>query len=223
MQPFFHLAVYMIDIPLVFMPLAPCCQFLKRLIAISRSAIPVADHYPGHMPGVDSGAVNDKYGVTEAGIVKEIGAGVQQYLNRVGYDCLLVQSDNLCGESPNYTNICASANGWQADLFLSIHCNAAAAEEAQGTETLVYSSDSGEACGLAECIQNQIVQSLGTVDRGVKERPGLAVLRETDMPAVLVETAFITNEEDVQLLMDQKDEFARAIARGVTDYIARKG
>lgn len=59
---------------------------------------------PGHMPGVDSGAVNDKYGVTEAGIVKEIGAGVQQYLNRVGYDCLLVQSDNLCGESPNYTN-----------------------------------------------------------------------------------------------------------------------
>ena len=74
---------------------------------------------PGHMPGVDSGAVNETYGVTEADIVKEIGAGVQQYLNRVGYDCMLVQSDNLCGESPNYTNICASANGWKADLFLS--------------------------------------------------------------------------------------------------------
>lgn len=73
---------------------------------------------PGHMPGVDSGAVNEEYGVTEADIVKEIGAGVQQYLNRVGYDCMLVQSDNLCGESPNYTNICASANGWKADLFL---------------------------------------------------------------------------------------------------------
>ena len=123
------------------------------------------------MPGVDSGAVNETYGVTEADIVKEIGAGVQQYLNRVGYDCMLVQSDNLCGESPNYTNICASANGWKADLFLSIHCNAAA-EEAQGTETLVYSRDSKGACALAECIQNQIVQSLSTVDRGVKERPG---------------------------------------------------
>ena len=102
---------------------------------------------PGHMPGVDSGAVNKTYGVTEADIVKEIGAGVQQYLNRVGYDCMLVQSDNLCGESPNYTNICASANGWKADLFLSIHCNAAA-EEAQGTETLVYSRDSKGACAL---------------------------------------------------------------------------
>ena len=73
-----------------------------------------------------------------------------------------------------------------------------------------------------EHIQDQIVQSLGTVDRGVKERPGLAVLRETDMPAVLVETAFITNKDDVQLLMNQKDEFARAIARGVTDYVAKK-
>lgn len=178
---------------------------------------------PGHMPGVDSGAVNETYGVTEADIVKEIGAGVQQYLNRVGYDCMLVQSDNLCGESPAYTNICASANGWKADLFISIHCNAAAAEEAKGTETLVYSEDSKEATALAECIQNQIVKSLHTVDRGVKERPGLAVLRETEMPAVLVETAFITNEEDVQLLMNQKDGFARAIARGVTDYVARKG
>lgn len=49
------------------------------------------------------------------------------------------------------------------------------------------------------------------------------MLRETDMPAVLVETAFITNEEDVQLLMNRKDEFARAIARGVTDYVAQKG
>lgn len=178
---------------------------------------------PGHMPGVDSGAVNETYGVTEADIVKEIGAGVQQYLNRVGYDCMLVQSDNLCGESPNYTNICASANGWKADIFISIHCNAAVAEEAQGTETLVYSEDSTEACTLAECIQNQIVRSLGTVDRSVKERPGLAVLRETDMPAVLVETAFITNEDDVQLLMNQKDKFARAIARGVTDYVSKKG
>ena len=43
------------------------------------------------------------------------------------------------------------------------------------------------------------------------------------MPAVLVETAFITNEDDVQLLMYKKDAFARAIARGVTDYVAKKG
>jgi N-acetylmuramoyl-L-alanine amidase len=38
------------------------------------------------------------------------------------------------------------------------------------------------------------------------------------MPEILVETAFIDNEEDVQLLINNKDDFARAIARGVTDY-----
>ncbi len=71
---------------------------------------------------------------------------------------------------------------------------------------------------LAQCIQNQIVGALGTVDRGVKEMPGLIVLKHTDMPAVLVETAFIDNDDDATLLVDCSDDFAAAIARGVTDY-----
>ena len=60
--------------------------------------------------------------------------------------------------------------------------------------------------------------AVGTVDRGVKERLDLCVLRRTDMPAVLVEMAFIDNDEDMKLLTEQTDEIARAIARGVTDY-----
>ena len=52
----------------------------------------------------------------------------------------------------------------------------------------------------------------------MKERPGLCVLKHTDMPAVLVETAFIDNDEDAELLTNRQDDFARAIARGVTDY-----
>ena len=62
------------------------------------------------------------------------------------------------------------------------------------------------------------MDALGTTDRGIKSRPGLLVLRQTDMPAVLVETAFIDNDEDAALLTGKTDEFARAIARGVTDY-----
>ena len=67
-------------------------------------------------------------------------------------------------------------------------------------------------------IQRQIVDSLDTMDRGLKERPELIVLRATDMPAVLVELAFIDNDEDAELLMTRQDDFTRAIARGVTDY-----
>ena len=48
---------------------------------------------------------------------------------------------------------------------------------------------------------------------------GLYVLTNTDMPAVLVELAFISNADDVVLLTEKQDEFARAIARGITDYL----
>ena len=48
--------------------------------------------------------------------------------------------------------------------------------------------------------------------------PGLIVLKHTDMPACLVETAFIDNDDDTALLTNKQDDFARAIARGITDY-----
>ena len=104
---------------------------------------------------------------------------------------------------------------------MSIHCNAAEAEEANGTETWACAG-SYRGSMLASCIQNQIVNALDTTDRGVKTATpgvnGLYVLTHTDMPAVLVELAFITNDKDCRMLIDQQAELARAIARGVTDY-----
>ena len=106
-----------------------------------------------------------------------------------------------------------------ADLFVSIHCNAAGNLSAHGTEVECYRLNSS-AASLAQCIQDQIVNSLGTLDRGVKEMPQLIVLKHTNMPAVLVETAFISNDDDANLLANNQDDFARAIARGITDYVA---
>lgn len=174
---------------------------------------------PGHHLGVDSGAVNNHYGVTEANIVRKIGDLVKGYLEAAGCEVMTLQSDNLCGENPAYPPVCQTANSWGADVFISIHCNAAT-PAAEGTETLVYSA-AGTAYQLANCLQSQIVDSLDVVDRGVKVRPDLAVLRETAMPAALVECAFISNEHDVQLLMYHQDDFARAIARGVTDFFRK--
>lgn len=75
---------------------------------------------------------------------------------------------------------------------------------------------------LANCIQNQIVNALDTTDRGVKIATpgvnGLYVLTNTDMPAVLVELAFITNPDDEEILANAQDALARAVARGITDY-----
>ena len=177
---------------------------------------------PGHHPGVDPGAVNERYGVTEADIVLDIGKKVEKLLQKAGHETYLLQSNNLDGEDPRYQNICRTANQWNAALFVSIHCNSFDRPSAKGTEVLIYRRWS-RAEGLAAYIQNSIVAKMGTVDRGVKERPYLAVLQGTAMPAVLVETAFISNEKDVQLLMVKQDDFAGAIAQGILEWIGKQG
>lgn len=174
---------------------------------------------PGHDLDYDSGAVNPNSGLRECDVAAKIGEKVKAYLEAAGCECRLLQSDNLFYDS-QYDDrripVCDDANNWGADAFVSIHCNAANGQ-AQGTEVECYSHMSNGG-NLAQCIQNQIVGALGTVNRGVKEMPGLIVLRHTDMPAVLVETAFIDNDDDAALLTDKWDDFACAIARGVTDY-----
>lgn len=174
---------------------------------------------PGHCPGVDPGAINNELGITEADIVHDIGTMVTDYLDKAGCEVTLLQSDNLYYDGEGECVVVA-ANSWNADVFVSLHCNAFNGT-AKGTETCIYKLNS-ESERLGRCIQNQIVNSLGTVDRGLKERPGLVVLNSTNMPAVLVEIAFIDNADDAGVLMNCKDAIARAIARGVTDYLLGK-
>ena len=175
---------------------------------------------PGHMPDVEPGACGN--GMEEAVQTLKMGKMLEKFLVNAGIEVVLLQSDNLAGESPDYPNIVRTANESGADLFVSIHCNAATGD-ARGTETLVFDINS-DAAKLAKCINDQIVTTMQAKDpkfpdRGVKEDVrGLAVLRLTDMPAVLVETAFIDNEDDAKLLANYAEDFAACIARGVTDY-----
>lgn len=168
----------------------------------------------GHFDPLDSGAVGAS-GLHEANVTYRIMGLVMYYLQQVGFETLQIYENEL-------QDICSQSNNWGADLFISIHCNAAENRSAQGTETFCMTEFS-EGGKLARCIQAQIVNNLGTVDRGVKAGNSLYVIKHTDCPAVLVETAFISNEEDEKLLMDDSklDQFAAAIARGVTDYVAK--
>lgn len=169
---------------------------------------------PGHAPdgNPDPGACG--YGLRECAVAKNVADLVAGYLAAAGVEVVgNFQSDSL-------HEVASASNCADADVFISIHCNACNGV-AQGTEVWhYYSSDEGEK--LAQCIQNQIVNALGTVDRGVKgAKPGvngLYVLNNTEAVAVLVELAFIDHAGDAELLRSRQDEFARAIARGVTDY-----
>ena len=82
-----------------------------------------------------------------------------------------------------------------------------------GASVLVY-EDSGTAAVLAENILKNLVE-LGLKDQGIEERPGLVVLRKTQMPAVLAEVGFIDNPSDNAFFDRNFDAIARAIADGI--------
>jgi N-acetylmuramoyl-L-alanine amidase len=111
------------------------------------------------------------------------------------------------------------ANQEKADYFVSIHTNAANQPAAHGTETHIYpKSVRGRA--LAERIQNETTLVLGTADRGIKESD-FAVLRLTDMPAVLIEVAFHTNPAEEALLKNPAflRKAGEAIAIGIIKHL----
>lgn len=94
------------------------------------------------------------------------------------------------GTMGNLAAIAADANSWGADLFVSNHFNAGGGD---GYEALVYNQ---ARVPLGKIFEKHVLAA-GQNSRGVKLRPGLAVLRQTEMPAVLNEGAFVDNQKDI--------------------------
>lgn len=115
----------------------------------------------------------------------------------------------------------AIANQSGADYFVSIHRNAMPTPNtASGVESLVY-EDTGVPALMAENI-NAALQKVGFANLGVIERPGLVVLRRTQMPSVLVEVGFIDNEADNQFFDRNFQSIANAIAQGILTTIEQE-
>ena len=120
----------------------------------------------------------------------------------------------------NATSLAArvnEANRWGADYFISLHTNAASSPSAGGSEAYVYARGT-PAFGFAEDILTNLTDITGLRDRGVQARPGLYVLRKTQMPATLVELGFITNPRDAALMRDEPGLFAEGIYRGIKEF-----
>lgn len=112
----------------------------------------------------------------------------------------------------------AEANRLRADAYVSIHANAYGSgwNSAQGVETYLYPQASKSSGVLADKVQRAMIAACGRTDRGVK-KADFAVLRDTRMPAILVECGFMTNREEAALLQSRAYQMqcARAIAFGV--------
>ncbi len=128
--------------------------------------------------------------------------------------------DTLLGtsNSSSLSERVREANAFGADVFISLHTNAAANTNASGSEALIYSENSRVAYELADDILENLNRVTGLRNRGIIERPGLYVLRFTRMPAVLVEMGFITNRYDAELMAYSPSLFAEGIYRGILEY-----
>ena len=184
---------------------------------------------PGHAGrNIDPGAVNGSTGLQEADVALVISRQVANYLLNVGYEVKLTRTEWEQEETDDLSYRTALANDWGADIFISLHCNSAANQSAEGYE--VWTSP-GNTLGdkLATRIYGQIAAEFpdraGRTDYSdgdPDKESRFYVLVHTDAPACLVEMAFISNDEEAGLLADAawQDRYARAIARGVTDYFA---
>lgn len=119
---------------------------------------------------------------------------------------------------------CDKANAWGADVFVSIHANAAEDPSAKGAETFwrdASTTDRILSQRLASLIQQEYVLETGLIDRGVKANR-FYVLRWSNMPAVLIETGFMSNPAELSKLTDPnfRRKGARAIARGIDRFLA---
>lgn len=167
--------------------------------------------------GKDPGAVYN--GRQEKDDTLALTLAVGEILQGRGIDVLYTRTTDVY-ESPYQKAMEANEAG--ADFFVSIHRNSYPTDNtASGVETLVYDR-SGLKLQMAENIDEQL-EAIGFVNLGVKERPGLVVLRRTRMPAVLVEAGFINSNTDNQLFDDNFGDIALAIAESILDTLQMNG
>lgn len=165
--------------------------------------------------GSDSGAVGYN-GSYEKDINLKVAFKVKQRLEMYDVHTFMTRSTDVFVELQERANL---ANTKGADYFVSIHCNSYTNVSANGTETYVYAKK-GEAYAFAQSIHTDLVSNIELTNRGIKEA-SFTVLTATKMPAVLVEIAFISNEREESLLIQDsfQNKVADGIVKGILDHV----
>lgn len=175
----------------------------------------------GHNPsGINAGA--EGFGLREQDITYNVGMYLANLLNaNPNFEARTSRTtpEQVLGynNTSSLNERVSMANSWPADYFLSIHANANVNPDVNGTEIYVYQSYS-EAYTMAEFILPSIVERVGTKNNGIRINTSFYVLRRTNMPALLIELAYITNYSDSEKLRNDQYQFAYAIYEGILEY-----
>ena len=175
---------------------------------------------PGH-GGPDPGAIGIG-GIRETDVVLEVSKIIEKLLSDKGVKAKLTRKNEVNLDLPPRVSF---ANRINADIFVSIHANASRGKrrDINGLETFYYRGWKGRL--LAKRIQKNILRvSPGSPDRGVKQGR-FYVIKNTRMPAVLVEIGFLTGRLDARRLEKNahRKRIAYAIAKGILEYLSKLG
>ncbi len=162
--------------------------------------------------GSDYGAIRE--GINEKDITLDITQRVASILKSKGYKVALTRADDTYVSLQDRVEFSENET---PEIFVSIHVNSAVAVEPKGIETHYYHDYSKE---LARVVQNHLIKDINTKDRGLLKSK-FYVINHTTVPAILIETGFISNEEERNELVtdSRKQKTAKAIAEGIIEYI----
>ena len=181
--------------------------------------------------GRDPGTIGDRGLPTqlyEKTVNLRVGLYLRDFLTEAGANFYMSRTTDIHIPAANRAY---RANELGATLFVSIHNNASSTNpNARGTEVLFYSKvdeyerTEGDLFGIysrdvARAIQREMVRALGTYDRGTRNDPRLIVLNRAEMPAVVVEGAFLSNAQDLALIRrdDYAIRYAYAVAKALIE------
>ena len=146
---------------------------------------------------------------------------IKKHLEEMSYRVIMTRNKDIYLPLQRRVSI---ANKTKGSLFVSVHFNSSPSLEAKGIEIFYFDSKelwrTRASKRLANCILCRIIDQTDAVSRGIKQG-NFHVIRETDMPAVLVEGGFITNKEERGHLRDKAylDRLAVGVAQGIDKYM----
>lgn len=175
---------------------------------------------------IDAGHGGDDIGaqvknIKEKSLALQTATLVKQYLHAKGYRVILTRSRDVFLPLKKRTAI---ANDTKSKLFVSIHFNAFKSPQPHGIEIYYYNKGSkwrqNASKKLADTVLHKMIEATGAKNRGVKYG-NFHVIRETEMPAILVEGGFITNPAEHTNLSNKAyvEKMARSIATGIEQYL----
>ncbi len=170
---------------------------------------------PGH-GGPDVGATRN--GIYEKDITLAMSRQLGRILQQMGYAVVYTRTEDIDLDLEPRVQI---AENSRASVFVSVHVNSldANASQVSGIETY-HAPGASLGKNLAELVHEQILASTGANDRGVRSAR-FYVIRNTSMPAILVETGYITNPSEAARLVNPsyQERMAEAIARGIDQFL----